>query len=335
MASDEINVSSNRGISFVVSEAAKQIESRGRVTLCGINFAMPRLVQAVELLKHSIKGLHQQNHFERVADTNKTRLHITLSLNELDTRSNGYQVPIAGSKVQERPISEIAKLPERRQRPERPDRTEDNLEESKDFQPRQQRGGRRARGERGRRRYGRDAWQGPPGLSGRYPRGQPRNEGGFSQRGSVGQDKYYRVPKRQEEGQLQEDELRITSKIPTDIAVKRAVVLFKRRNLDSITLKAIGSAISHAITISEAVRRGVAGLHQITNLSRVEVTDIYMPKEEGLAEIEKNRVIQSLEITLSRTPGDKTHYGYQAPLALDKVREISIEDAERGQSMVR
>jgi DNA-binding protein len=330
MATDEINVSSTRGIGFVVSEAAKALESKGRVTLCGINFAMPRLVQAVELLKHSLKGLHQVNSFERIADSSKTRLSVTLSLSEVDSRTKGYQEPLPLSKVTERPISEIAKVPERKPRTER--RPEGTLgltteEESKGPRgpPRRSRRG----GFRGRSRFGgRGASRGnSEGRSRSAPRG--RRPDGPRSREAIGEEKYTRVPRKIEEEKLEDNEIRITAKLPVEATVHRAVVLFKRLNASSVTLKATGSAIPQAVAIAEAIRRGVAGLHQLTEVSRQEVTDVFKAREEGLTDISKTRQVPILDIVLSKASVDTSHYGYQAPLSADKVKEISVEVAER------
>mmetsp|Transcript_5240 Transcript_5240/g.9620 ORF Transcript_5240/g.9620 Transcript_5240/m.9620 type:complete len:335 (+) Transcript_5240:43-1047(+) len=332
MDTDEINVSSTRGISFVVSEAAKRLETNRRVTLCGINFAMPRLVQAVELLKHSIKGLHQVNTFERVSDSNKTRLTVTLSLTELDTRAKGYQAPLSLSKVTERPLSEISKVPERRPRPERKPETEGRVgeEETKTgrpFQRRGRRGGRggRARGSQGPRTAGGPTSTGPRGGQGR-PQRKPSGPRGT---GGVGADKYTRVPRRIEEEKLEDNEFRVTAKLSVDASVNKAVVQFRRNGSSSVILKATGSAIPQAVAIAEAIRRGVSGLHQLTQVSRLEVVDVFKPKEEGLSEISKTRQVPTIEIVLSKTTLDKNHYGYQAPLAADKVKEISLEEAEK------
>lgn len=333
MDTEEINVSSTRGISFVVSEAAKRLETSRRVTLCGINFAMPRLVQAVELLKHSIRGLHQVNAFERIAETNKTRLTVTLSLTELDTRAKGYQVPLESSQVTERPISEIAKVPERKPRPERTgEATGRTDEDTRSRRPYMRRGGRR--GQRGGRSRG-----GPPRASGDTYRATERGPNPRAERrqvprtiGGAGADKYIRVPRHIEEEKLEENEFRVTAKLSVEASVKAAVVQFKRKQVPSVILKATGSAIPQAVGIAEAIRRGVSGLHQLTQVGRLEVTDVYKPKEEGLTDINKKRQVPTIEIVLSRTMLDKSHYGYQAPLPADKVKEISLEQAETSRS---
>lgn len=334
MDTDEINVSSTRGIGYVVSEAAKALETKRRVTLCGINFAMPRLVQAVELLKHSIKGLHQVNNFERVSDSNKTRLTVTLSLVELDTRSKGYQAPLSLSKVTERPISEIAKVPERRPRPERRPETEGEHPTEEGRFPRSEgrRGGRRGRGGRGGRgaRGGRNRSTGARG--GAETRGGPRTGRrgqGPRNASDIGSEKYIRVPRVIEEEKLEDNEIRVTAKLSVEATVRKAVVLFKRSGATSVILKGTGSAIPQSVSIAEAIRRGISGLHQLTEIHRQEVTDVYKPREEGLSDILKSRYVPTISIVLSKTSLDRSKYGYQAPLTADKVKEISLEEAEK------
>jgi DNA-binding protein len=137
------------------------------------------------------------------------------------------------------------------------------------------------------------------------------------------------VQKKLEEEKLEDNEIRVLTKLPVEATVKKAVLLLKRSSAPSIHLKATGSAIPQAVAIAEAIRRGVAGLHQLTTIGKVEVTDVYVPTEEGLTEIVKTRQITTLEITLSKIGGNKSHYGYQEPLPADQVKEISVEEAER------
>jgi hypothetical protein len=68
------------------------------------------------------------------------------------------------------------------------------------------------------------------------------------------------------------------------------------------------------------MKRRVAGLHQVSEIGSVDVTDVWEPKEEGLDRKETTRRVSSLTITLSKEPLDASHIGYQAPLPEDQAR---------------
>lgn len=140
MSGSEVAVSKSQSLAFKVAKAAELLESHQEVTITAINSAISSAINLVELLKHRVKGLHQENKFERIGDTNKTRVVIKLSFNELSATSKGYQKPIPIAEVQEKKLEEMKKLPW--------EGTERNEEV---------RGERRGRGRRSRR-----AWRGAP-----------------------------------------------------------------------------------------------------------------------------------------------------------------------------
>jgi hypothetical protein len=105
-------VSGSKGVGVVVADAAKQLDVYGRVQLSAINNAIPRLVQAVELLKHRVVGLHQLNEVEHL-EGGKVKLSVTLSFTKLASFHSGYQPPLPASQVENVPLAEVAKLPER------------------------------------------------------------------------------------------------------------------------------------------------------------------------------------------------------------------------------
>jgi DNA-binding protein len=88
---------------------------------------------------------------------------------------------------------------------------------------------------------------------------------------------------------------------------------------DKIILKAMGRVATQAVTVAEILKRKVAGLHQITNLESVTFNDVYEPLVEGLRVVEIQRVVSSISITLSKSPLDTAHPGYQAPLPESQV----------------
>lgn len=89
--------------------------------------------------------------------------------------------------------------------------------------------------------------------------------------------------------------------------------------MPTVTIKAMGRAISKTVTVAEIIKRRVPGLHQITELSSVEIVDVYRPLEEGLDVVRNARSVSCIKITLSKEPLDTRHPGYQAPLPEDEV----------------
>lgn len=86
-----------------------------------------------------------------------------------------------------------------------------------------------------------------------------------------------------------------------------------------MVLKAMGHAISKAVTVAEVLKHRVAGLHQVTQLSSVETVDVFEPLEEGLDRVESKRHIPGICIRLSLDPLDEGDPGYQAPLPASQV----------------
>jgi hypothetical protein len=87
----------------------------------------------------------------------------------------------------------------------------------------------------------------------------------------------------------------------------------------AVVLKAMGHAISKAVTVAEVLKHRVAGLHQLTQLSSIETVDVFEPLEEGLDRVESKRHIPGICIRLSLDPLDESDPGYQAPLPASQV----------------
>lgn len=68
--------------------------------------------------------------------------------------------------------------------------------------------------------------------------------------------------------------------------------------------------------VSEVLRRKVADLHQIITITEKKIVDVWMPTEEGLLKVEKERFLTIVEITLTKKPTaeEKKAAGYQIPL---------------------
>ncbi|CAM9582367.1 unnamed protein product, partial [Phaeothamnion confervicola] len=135
-------------------------------------------------------------------------------------------------------------------------------------------------------------------------------------------EKYELVEERLEKETDSQDEncVRITQATKTRNYISYCVCQFLDRNVERLELKACGRAINKTVTIAEILKRRVPGLHQITELSTVDVVEVYAPLEEGLDHIENTRHVSCLAVTLSRAPLDPSHVGYQAPLPAEETQ---------------
>jgi DNA-binding protein Alba len=134
-------------------------------------------------------------------------------------------------------------------------------------------------------------------------------------------DKYEKVEKPREETEIKDNEIRITTKGKMRNSISYATTLFKDKGFNEVILKAMGRAINKTVTIAEIIKRRIPNLHQITEISSTDITDVYEPLEEGLDRIETTRHVSSITIILSTVPLDTSAPGYQAPLPEDQVKE--------------
>ena len=109
-----------------------------------------------------------------------------------------------------------------------------------------------------------------------------------------------------------------------------------------VTIRAAEKLTDRALWVAEVVKRKVPDLHQIITISEKKTVDVFMPKEEGLLKVEKERFLTIVEITLTKEPSSeqKKAPGYQDPikkedgefLTKDKWEEREKERAERRES---
>ncbi|CAD7966906.1 unnamed protein product [Amoebophrya sp. A25] len=143
-------------------------------------------------------------------------------------------------------------------------------------------------------------------------------------------DKYKRKVSSTEKEKSADDEIRVTAKGRTATYVSYASKLFNEKEMDAFTLKATGAALATAVTVAEVLKRRFKGLHQVTKLGSVEVTDEWEPLEEGLDPVTSVRNVSFIEITLSKKELDKTDIGYQEPLDESLVVEVDPEEMLKG-----
>merc|ERR1712113_1295867 len=126
------------------------------------------------------------------------------------------------------------------------------------------------------------------------------------------------------------NEIRITSTGRTRNYVTYAAKLLKdEETFESLTLRATGTALATAVTVSEIIKRRFKGLHQVCKIGNAEVIDTYEPLEEGLEVVEDVRSISFIEITLSLKEPNPKPVGYQEPLDESLVKEYDEAEDER------
>lgn len=93
------------------------------------------------------------------------------------------------------------------------------------------------------------------------------------------------------------------------------------KQYDTIYLFGSNRSMGAVVSVSEVVKKCVANLHQVTTLETVTITDLYKPLESGLKDVEVQRPLAQLKITLSLNEKDVDTKcaGYQAPMKSDVV----------------
>ncbi|MBA0676426.1 hypothetical protein Goari_017903 [Gossypium aridum] len=110
-----------------------------------------------------------------------------------------------------------------------------------------------------------------------------------------------------------------------------AMTLLQEKGSSQVVFKAMGRAINKTVTIVELIKRRIVGLHQITSIGSMDITDMWEPLEEGLLPLETTRHVSMITITLSKIELNTSSVGYQPPLPADQVKastEVDHEGAE-------
>ena len=76
------------------------------------------------------------------------------------------------------------------------------------------------------------------------------------------------------------------------------------------------------------MKRRVAGLHQITEVSSTDITDVWEPTEAGLSKLEIVRHVSCISIVLCKDAVNTNSPGYQPPLPADQVKPLEGGEEE-------
>ncbi|KAL3683737.1 hypothetical protein R1sor_001759 [Riccia sorocarpa] len=129
------------------------------------------------------------------------------------------------------------------------------------------------------------------------------------------------------------NEIRVTGQGMMSNYITYATTILQEDSGAEIVLKAMGGAISKSVFIAEIIKRRILGVHQITAIGSINITDVWEPLEEGLVPVELRRQISVIQITLSTKELDKTSPGYQSPISAEHVRPLA--EYNRGGSSTR
>ncbi|XAR61615.1 hypothetical protein NMG60_11016081 [Bertholletia excelsa] len=133
-------------------------------------------------------------------------------------------------------------------------------------------------------------------------------------------DRYQKVEKPRVDTPIDENEIRITSQGRMRSYITYAMYLLQEKGSAEIVFKAMGRAINKTVTIVELIKRRIAGIHQITSIGSIDITDTWEPLEEGLLPLETTRHVAMITITLSKKELNISSVGYQPPLPADQVK---------------
>ncbi|KAL6527479.1 hypothetical protein OROGR_016569 [Orobanche gracilis] len=133
-------------------------------------------------------------------------------------------------------------------------------------------------------------------------------------------DRYQKVEKPKADSPINQNEIWITSQGRMHSYITYAMALLQEKGLDEIVFRAMGRAIYKAVTIVELIKGRIVGLHQITAIQSIDITDTWEPLEEGLQILETTRKVSMITITLSKKELEKTNIGYQPPIPDDQVK---------------
>lgn len=105
---------------------------------------------------------------------------------------------------------------------------------------------------------------------------------------------YKKVDK--ERTKTEENEIRVTSKglIKSYLGYAFRVLEEDKLNMNELVIKATGNAIVKALILVELVKRRIGGLHQINDISSMEIVDEFEPTMEGLERIEQRRRVTAM-----------------------------------------
>ena len=142
--------------------------------------------------------------------------------------------------------------------------------------------------------------------------------------------KYRKLYKKPEATEANEVRVRVGSR-PFSYAAYAGKQLLEKK-AEFVYLNATGAAVSNAIKVIEYLKRHLKGLHVQYKILSKKFIDEYEPTIEGLDKVTTERIVSTLECTLTLTSGDKLKgtAGYIEPIPEAQVDQDKFEEALKG-----
>ena len=294
----EVTVSSSDSVYKNLPYLHKLLKTDQQATITAISTAIPVAIKLAEALKREKKGLHQQNTFEQFPNTTKVKVSILLSLNPLDSSHTGYQPPIPDSEVKEKSFPNTKK-PASNPKPvqlnpsplDNPSSSPTKRHDPKNRVVREtpkKKGGVR---EDTKQRF----------FSDFEKKTKENKENSHSN--VPGMDKYRKVLEREKISKLNNEiYVSVGKKFSSD--AKEVFKKLEEEKNEDVRLKAFGTAVAKAVKLAEWVNKVKKGLELDCHYSKKIFKDRYVPIEEGLDEVVKEKTLDTVEIVLRKVKAD-------------------------------
>jgi len=134
---------------------------------------------------------------------------------------------------------------------------------------------------------------------------------------------YVRIPKPQAFHHEPDPNINIKSTGSTKKYIAYGAKLLINEKFPKISLTASGNAVNKALITADILRKKIKGLSQINEIKSKEVEDEFQAKNSDQIKIKIMKNLAILEIILSNENNlDESHYGYQPPLSIEKIKEF-------------
>lgn len=290
----EVTVSFSDSVFRNLPYLHKLLKTDQQATISAINTAIPVAIKLAEALKREKKGLYQQNTFEQLPNTTKVKVSILLSLKPLDSSHPGYQPPIPDSEFEEISYTNTKKFdpnpntddlnPSTLNNPSSSPRKNKNFKNSGVSEERKKTGGVRGNNRR------------------RYFSGFEKNKENIHSH-EPGMDKYRKVIEKEKVAK-QNNEVFVSVGKRFGSEAGEVFRILEAENNESVRLKAFGAAVAKAVKLAEWVNRVKKGLELESHYGKKIVKERYVPIEEGLDEVVKEKTIDIVEIVLTKVKAD-------------------------------
>jgi DNA-binding protein len=171
----------------------------------------------------------------------------------------------------------------------------------------------------GRGRGAQESRGGSRGVRGRRGPRAFRGRRGGDRQPFIDNKKYFRAPEETKREDPPENHLYVGANQGISRSINRALEIFEENKGQDVIIKASGNAVGNAIRLAEMIRHGREGVYIKNELENREIKTIYKPREQGLDDVEVNRHVSSLNITLSL----KKQPGFQDPPLASEITPLT------------